>query len=595
VLKTRLRQLFRFSKYLLPYWDKELTLLLGRAFAALFGLATPFLARLTFDYAYGTRDLLAYNAIVLAGGIIWAFNGLLKMVQQYVEAYVQQRLELDIRRAYYEHLQKLSLRFFQSRSTGEQMYRANADIQGVSNFVVSTIPTVLITGFQLLGLLAISLWLHWRLTLLILGVSPLFYLHAHYFGNRQRVVFKKVVEKSQEISSELQEAISHTRLIKAFAKERSESRRYIRRWIERIRLSFDRTRLRIYASTTGSLLNTLVVTGLSYYLGYQLIQGTLTLGTMIALSLYLFQLLSILKSLGGIYSGIVVRFVSIDRVLETLDAEIEIADTPDAIEISSIRGAIAFRGVSFGYEPDEPVLVDVDISIQPGQTVALVGPSGVGKTSLISLLLRFYDPWVGYVAVDGYDLRKLKLKSLRDQIGIAMQDAMLMNCSIRDNIRFGKPAATDSEVMEAAMAADAHGFIESLPGGYDTVIGEEGCNLSAGQKQRIAIARALLKASPILILDEAMSSISSASEHLILHALDRSRQGQTTIIASHRLSTIRRADWIFVLEGNGIVEQGTHGDLVGERGVYYRLFADQLADIGDTAKESSEAGILVGD
>ncbi len=584
MIRTRLGQIIRFSRYLLPYWDKEITIIICRAFSALIGLGSPFLAKLTFDYAYNNRDLQVFNVLVLAGGIVWAGSGLLGVIQQYIEAYIQHRLDLDIRGDYYQHLQKLSLRFFQSRSTGEQMYRTDADIQGVSSFIVSTIPTLLITALQLAALLAISLWLHWRLTFLIVGIAPLFYLHAHYFGNKQRAIFKQVVEKSQQISSELQEAISHTRLIKAFGREKTEARRYIRRWIESIRLGFDRLRMSIYASTTGSLLNTAVVTGISYYMGYQLIRGGLTLGTLIALSLYLFQLLGILKSLGGLYSGIVIRFVSIDRLLETLDAPIEIADAPGAIELANVERAIAFQGVTFGYEAGKTVLEDITLHVQPGQTVALVGPSGAGKTTLISLLLRFYDPWVGMIAVDGHDIRRVKARSLRQMIGVALQDALLMNCSVQDNILYGQPEATEEEAIAAAMAADAHEFIQALPRGYNTVIGEEGCVLSEGQKQRIAIARALLKKPCILVLDEAMSSISSSSEHLILQALARSRERRITILASHRLSTIRHADRIYVLHEGRVVEEGTHDELVAARGAYCRLFAEQLESAGETVE-----------
>ena len=578
MIKTRIRQILRFSRYLLPYWDKQVALLVSQLFSTLFALVSPFLARLTIDYAYGRRDLQVYNALVIAGGIIWAISGLNGVVIQYVEMYIQQMLDLDLRREYYDHLQKLSLRFFQSRTTGEQMFRASSDIQGVAGFVDSTVPSVIMTVVKLVALLGISFWLHWRLTLIILAVTPIFYLHAHYFGNKQRVIYKGVVEKQQQISAELQEAISHAQLVKAFGREKAETRRYLRRWIERMRLSLDQTRMGIFSSMSGSLLNTVVVTGLSYYLGVQLIRGTVSLGTLIALTMYLFQLLNVLKSLGTIYSSVVVRFVSIDRLLETMDAEVEIQDAPDAVERVFPHGVVQFTNITFGYDRGEPVLVGVDLEMGAGQTVALVGPSGVGKTSLINLLLRFYDPWVGSVSIDGHDLRRVKLRSLRAQVSVALQDAMLMNTSILENIRFGRPEATDTEVMEAARMADVHEFIAELPRGYDTEIGEEGCHLSAGQKQRIAIARALIKGAKILILDEAMSSISSASERRILQALEETRRQRTTIIASHRLSTIRNADRIFVLEGNGIAEQGSHAELLAARGIYYELFAEQIGE-----------------
>ncbi len=587
MFRVRVSQILRFSRYLLPYWDKELALIAGRFFAALLGLATPFLARLTVDYAYNARDLHVYNALVIAGGLIWLLTGLLGVIRQYLEAYVQQMVDLDMQRDYYKHLQRLSLRFFQTRSTGEQMYRSDADIQGVSGLVISTIPSVLITAVQLVGLLAISLWLHWRLTLIILAVAPLFYVHAHYFGNKQRAIYKRVVEKSQQISAQLQEAISHTRLIKAFGREQAEVRRYVRRWVEKIRLTLERTRMTIYSTIAGSLLNTVVVTGLSYYLGYQLIRGYLSLGTLVALSLYLLQLLNILRSLGNIYSGLVVRFVSIDRLLETLDAPIEISDAPDAVVLDGLRGEIGYQDVTFGYDAGKPVLREVDFVARPGETVALVGPSGAGKTSIINLLLRFYDPWAGQVRVDGHDLRKVTQRSLRGHIGVALQDPMLLNDSIRANILFGCPSATAEEAEEAARLADAHEFILELPRGYDTAIGEEGCNLSAGQKQRIAIARALVKRPRILILDEAMSSISSASEQRILEALAAWKDACTMLIASHRLSTIRHADRILVLDQGRIVESGAHEALLAARGAYYALFVDQLERPSEAAADVS--------
>lgn len=575
-IKEKLKQFIHFSKYLSPYWDKEVILILCIGISTLFGLTGPYMAKLTIDYAYANRDLLLFNVLVLAGIIIYFFSRLIGVIQHYLGVYINLRLSFDLHSRFYGYLHKLSLRFFQSRTTGEQMYRLGPDIEGVVDLVTGTIPTAVVSILRLVFLLVIAFWLNWKLTLVAIGITPIFYLHAHYFSKKQYPIQKEIKKKSQDISKGLQEAISQIKLLKAFGREKAEVRRYLRDLIERIRIALKNIRIGILSRESGRLLNMLAVTGISYYAGYQVIKGTMTLGTLIALTMYIFQLFNLLKSFGGIYGNIMVESVSIERVNETLDAKIEIKDVPDAIELNSIRGAIEFNDVTFGYKSNEPVLKDVSFKIDPGMIVALVGPSGIGKTTVVNLILRLYDPWKGSVLIDRYDLKKITLKSLKDQIGIALQESFLTSGTIKDNIRYGKPTATEEEIIEAAKIADAHSFIIALPNGYDTEVGEKGCRLSEGQRERIAIARAIIKKPKILILDEATASVGSISETTIQKALKVSSKGRTTIIIAHRLSTIINADIIFVLADTGIVEKGTHAELLTQNGLYRKLYERQL-------------------
>ncbi|RMF93994.1 MAG: ABC transporter ATP-binding protein, partial [Candidatus Schekmanbacteria bacterium] len=576
----RLKLFLRFNKYLLPYWDKEAVILICTLFATLFSLISPYLTKITIDYAYTNRDFFLFNMLVLSGALIFIFSGLLNGIKNYVSIYVKQLLTFDIRSDYYRHLHKLSIRFFQSRSTGEQMYRIGGDINNVASMATETIPTILTTCVRLVFLFVITFTLSWKLTLIALLITPLFYLHSHYFGEKLRERNKEMTEKGQDILSSLQDVFSNIRLIKVFGKERSEIKRYLTDQIDMIRLSLKNYKMGVASGSTLSIMNTVVMTSLSYYAGYLVIIQELTLGSLTALVLYLVQLFGLLKSLGSIYQGVVIKFVNMERLAETFDAEVEVKERTDAFAIKRIRGNIEFRDVAFGYKENEAILKDLSFQIEPHAIVGIVGKSGAGKTTILNLILRLYDPWKGSILIDGMDLRDLKLKDLREKIGVVFQEPYLLNGTIAENISFGNPKATKKEIIEAAELADAHDFIKNFPDAYDSEIGEGGCSLSQGQKQRIAIARALIKKPDLLLLDEATSSLGSDSEAKIKKTIFALKDECTIIWVSHRISTIMDADTIFVLDNGRISSCGTHNRLLEDSPFYRRIYNEQFKITG---------------
>ena len=576
----RLKLFFRFNKYLFPYWDKEVIILVCTVFATLFSLASPYLTKITIDFAYANRDFYLFNMLVLSGALIFIFSGLLNGIKSYISVYVKQLLTFDIRADYYRHLQKLSIRFFQSRTTGEQMYRVGGDINNVASMATDTIPNVITTIIRLVFLFSISFVLSWKLTLIALLITPFFYLHSYVFGEKLRERNKEMTEKGQDILSSLQDAFSNIRLIKVFGKEKNEVRRYLTDQIDMIRLSLKNYKMGVASGSTLSIMNTLVMTSLSYYAGYLIIVEELTLGSLTALVLYLVQLFGLLKSLGTTYQGVIIKFVNIERLVETFDAAIEISDKPNAVALRKIEGEVEFRDIHFGYKNGEEILKGVNFKIAPNSTVGIMGKSGAGKTTILNLVLRLYDPWKGSVLIDGKDVRDLKLQILREKTGVVFQEPYLLNGTIAENISYGKPDATRREIIAAAELADAHDFIKGFPDAYESEIGEGGCNLSQGQKQRIAIARALVKKPGILILDEATSSLGSDSEGEIKKSLSALKDRCTIIIVSHRLSTIMDADSIFVLEDGMITSKGTHEDLLEENSFYRNVYNEQFKKSG---------------
>lgn len=582
-LRKRLRQLLRFSKYIYPYWDKQVVLYICLGFTALLGLINPYLTRLIIDYALLGRDLHLLNVLVLVGVIIYLFSIPIELLQKNTGFYIRTNVAFALRSQFYRHMQRLSLRFAQSRPVGEHLYRMGPDLEGVVSLTVDTIPSVFILFLRLTLLLIVCLWLDWKLTLILLTVLPMIYYHVRFFSKKQYVLGKEIAERNQEVSSGLQEALAHIKLVKIFGKERAESNRYLRDVISLIRLNIRSVKLALLQSESSRFVNAILTGALAYILGYQVIKGRLTLGELTALTMYLLQLLSCFKSVGGLYNEMVVKFVSMDRVLQTLDAEIEIKESSKPIRIRQPKGEVKFEDVTFGYLDGRPVLKGASFEARPGETIALTGESGAGKTTLINLLMRLYSPWEGRILIDGRDIRDLKIKDLRKLIGFSSHDPSLMKETIKDNILFGNLHAGEEEVMRAARIADAHDFIMELPQGYDTGLGETGYTLSEGQKQRIAIARAIAFNPKVLVLDEAMSSLSSESERKIVTNLKRTRKDSLTLIISHRLSAIKGADRIIVLNGGVVEEVGTHQELIGGDGLYCRLYEEQLLQEGVTA------------
>ncbi len=568
-----LRRLFLL---LTPYWKTLILsafLLIGRAGLE---LVPPLFHKEIIDGVITAFNLKYLGVLIAALVGTYALSQLVQIGDNYIRHALGEKFIFDLRVRLYAYLQKMSLSFFERTSTGELMSRVTNDLSALEHFVTHGSALTAVDLIRLIGGSIILFVLDWRLAALVLIPVPILAVALRHYNTKIRPVYRSVRARLGNINAKLQDNLSGIRVIQAFAREEmerqrfaTESERYYRARVEGIRywsVFFPAIR---FLGAMGSV----IVLGVG---AVMVVKGEMTLGTLVAFLSYTASFYEPINRLTEVDNIFQEAIAAGERFFEILDETTEVGDAPEAIDLPMIQGKMVFDEVTFRYGTGDKVLHDIAFEMAPGEMVALVGPSGAGKTSIANLICRFYDPNQGKIMIDGHDLRRIKLSSLRQQVAVVLQDSFLFNNSVVENLLYGKPDATRDELIQAAKAANAHDFIMQLPQGYDTEIGERGVKLSGGQKQRLALARAILADPRILILDEATSSVDAETEFLIQQALERVLEGRTSLVIAHRLSTVRNADKIIVLDQGRIVEVGQHDELLQGGGLYSQLYQRQV-------------------
>jgi ATP-binding cassette subfamily B protein len=610
--------LLRVGQYARPYWAGVAVMLATIVAISLLSLLPPLLLRDLIDAALPKRDVGRLNLLALGMIAVPLANGLTGVAQRYASSRVGEGIIFDLRCAVYAHMQSMSLRFFTRTRAGELMSRLNNDVVGAQGAITGTLVTLISNTVSLALTLAVMLSLEWRLTLLGVAILPLFILPARRIGRTLRVLTRQAMDQNARMNAQMNETlnISGALLAKVFGRQRMEVERFSDRAAGVRDIGVRQAVIGRWFFLGLSLVSALGTALVFWVGGHLVLRGTFTVGTIVAFSAYLVNLYGPLMALSNARVDFATSMVSFERVFEVLDLPAEIDDRPQAIDLRQVEGHVRFEGVSFSYREEEsgaggleevrrfswhastdysptmarkpgvPVgaeegapryaLRDISFEIRPGQLAALVGPSGAGKTTVTYLLPRLYDPTDGAVRLDGHDLRDLTQESLARHIGMVTQETYLFHDTLRNNLLYARSLATEAELEAACRAANIHDFIAGLPDKYETLVGERGYRLSGGEKQRVAIARVILKDPRVLILDEATSHLDSQSEALIQQAMEVVMRGRTSLVIAHRLSTVIGADLILVMDGGRLVEQGRHDDLLARGGLYSRLYATQF-------------------
>ena len=566
----------RLLLYAKPYSGRLMLAFLFTSVAAAGNLFVPWILKDVIDKVLMNKDIFLLNTIAVTIVIVFFIRGICFYAQTYLMSYVGQKVIIDIREAVYRKLQFLSLGYFEKRQTGTIMSYVTNDVGALQGSIIESATDFVTEMSILIGSLALMFNLHWKLSLLTLITMPLVAKAMDLFGKKLKRTSGIMQERVADITAVLQETISSVRVIKSFVREEYEIARFVKENYANFRAQMKNAQVMATLTPVIELIAAIGVTFLIWYGGFEVINGNLTAGALIAFLVYATNLANPIKRLSRIYGNIQKAMAAAERVFSVLDEKTDIVEKDNATELKAVIGKVDFKAVTFKYNENEVILKDINLAVKAGQMVAIVGPSGAGKTTIVNLLPRFYDPVAGNIYIDDVNIADVTLASLREKIGIVPQETVLFNGSIYDNILYGDLTATTEEVMAAAKAANAHDFIMQMADQYQTQIGERGSKLSGGQRQRIAIARAILKNPRILILDEATSALDTESEKLVQDALDKLMVGRTSFVIAHRLSTILQADMIIVMEKGQIVEQGSHEELLKLDGLYSGLYKLQF-------------------
>lgn len=565
----------RILSYIKPYMHRLLFAMVCTIMAAAGNLYIPWIIKDMIDEVLADKNGTMLNWIAASIIAIFIVRGLFWYGQNYLMSYVGQSVIIDIRAAVFKKLQRLSVSFYDKNKTGTIMSYVTNDVNALQSAMVENTIEMITEGFILIGSVVAMIYLDWRLTLFTVCTFPVVLWFMEFFGKKIRKTGGRIQECTADITSVLQESVASARVIKSFVREDYEVDRFDVENKANFRANMKNAQLMATLTPGVELVAAIGVTMIIWYGGNNVINGTITAGSLVAFLTYAVNISNPIKRLTRVIGNIQKALAAAQRVFMIIDMPEEIAESRDAKQLPEVSGKVEFQNVSFAYNDKGNVITDLSFSVKPGEVIAIVGPSGAGKSTIANLLPRFYDVNKGDIKIDGHSVREVTLDSLREQVGIVPQETMLFNGSVYNNILYGRLDATKEEIEAAAKAANAHDFIMQLTDGYETKLGDRGVNLSGGQRQRIAIARAILKNPRILILDEATSALDTESERVVQEALDRLMVGRTSFVIAHRLSTVKNADKILVLEKGNLVESGTHDELLALDGLYAHLYKIQ--------------------
>jgi ABC-type multidrug transport system fused ATPase/permease subunit len=583
-----------------PYRGWFVTILLAMLVEAATGLGAPWPLKMVIDYAVGHQPAphwlarllgpwLATDgaAVAAAAALSLVLLAVLGGVASYVDSYytesVGQWVANDLRMRLFNHAERLSFNYFDTHQTGLLLSTITDDVATVQDFVSSSTLSILVDLLTIVGMLGLMFWLNWDFTLIVVAITPVLLLFVARFRRAVKRATHEVRRRESDIVDVLQTGLESVRTVQAFGAQDIEAARLSDVSRATVKAALGARRVKSLLSPIVAVIVSLCTAMVLWRGAALILAGTMTIGSLTVFLAYLAKFFKPVQDLAKMTNAVAATNVGLERIRSILDIGVSIPERPDALVPQPFKGAITFEHVAFSYKPEAPVLADVTFSIAPGQFVGLVGMTGSGKSTIVSLIPRFYDPTAGRILIDGADLRAYTLEGIRRQIGFVLQDTVLFRGTVRDNIVYGRPDATEEQILAAARLANADEFIVRMPRGYDTMIGERGLTLSGGQRQRIGIARALIRDAPILIMDEPTAALDSESEKLVIEGLDRLMKGRTVITITHRLNTIRDADTIIVLHGGIVAEQGTHDELLARSGIYAELYATKVGPVGSRA------------